>query len=60
MCVGVHLMLFFEWHDLRLVQWKVGYREGNKGLPKRKFKLLNFLNLSSQLGQSCHVKDMNG
>lgn len=58
MCVWVHLMLFFEWHDLRLVQWKVGYREGNKGLPKRKFNLLNLLNLSSQLGQSYHVKDI--
>jgi len=42
--VRLYLMLFFEWHDLSVVQWKVGYREGNEGLPKRKF---NFLNLSS-------------
>lgn len=30
-CAWVNLMLFFEWYDLRLVQWKVSCREGNKG-----------------------------
>ncbi len=54
-CAWLNWMSFFEWFVLRLVQWKVSYREGNKGHPKRKFNLLNFLNLSSLLSKHWHL-----